>query len=721
MDEQNKNLILASVLSFVVILLWFLLFPPEQQAPTVAETDFNDGVVAIEGGAVLPSTAGSPTAVPGTVEGAIVTPQQTREAAVAATDRIEIDTPRLTGSISLLGGRIDDLSLKDYRETLDEDSPIVTLLTPAGGGDAYYALHGWVPAGDLPFDAVPSASTPWQVEAGGTLTPDAPVTLVWDNGAGLTFRRTISVDADYMFTVAQTVENATDAPVRMAPYALIARHGEPDTVNFFILHEGVVAKADGELIESDYDDVRDFDAIAAEGGNVEVASVASSGWIGFTDKYWMTTVIPGRGQAFDAVTKYVPSADIYQTEARLPVVEVAAGATVTSENRLFAGAKEWETIREYEAGRPLDGLFDHLGYTFGLVDAGPAAVDRFIDSIDWGWFYFLTKPIFMMLHGFNVLIGNMGIAIIVLTLTIKAILLPLAYKSYVSMARMKELQPEMEALKERAGDDRQKLQQGMMELYKTNKVNPAAGCLPILLQIPIFFSLYKVIFVTLELRHAPFFGPFQDLSAPDPTSIFNVYGLLPWAAPEPGSILALVFIGILPLFLGVSMWLQQKLNPAPTDATQAMIFAWLPWVFMFMLGGFASGLLVYWIANNTITFAQQYAIMRSHGTQIDLFGNIKSSFKRKKGEPVGPKGRGAKPAGAASAGAAAKDAVPKDAAAKGAAEPGPTPIAPTGIPATGTEPDAAEAATPETGPPANAPKPPKPGSSTNRRRGKRRR
>jgi YidC/Oxa1 family membrane protein insertase len=291
----------------------------------------------------------------------------------------------------------------------------------------------------------------------------------------------------------------------------------------------------------------------------------------------------------------------------MPTQTVAPGTTITQSSQLFAGAKEWEAIRAYQSG----------------------GVDRFIDSIDWGWFFFLTKPIFWLLHELNKLIGNMGISIISLTLIIKAALFPLAYKSYVSMAKMKELQPQMEKLKANAGDDRQKLQQGMMELYKKEKVNPAAGCLPILLQIPIFFSLYKVIFVTIELRHAPFFGPFQDLSAPDPTSLLNLFGLLPLNAPEAGSVLALIFIGILPILLGISMWLQQKLNPAPSDPTQQMIFAWMPWVFMFMLGGFASGLVVYWIANNTITFIQQYLIMRSQGYKPDVFGNIRGSFARK--------------------------------------------------------------------------------------------
>jgi YidC/Oxa1 family membrane protein insertase len=322
------------------------------------------------------------------------------------------------------------------------------------------------------------------------------------------------------------------------------------------------------------------------------------------------------------VAKYVANADIFQTEARLPPVEVAPGQTASATTHLFAGAKEWATIRTYQN---VNGF------------------ERFLDSIDWGWFYFLTKPIFAVLHWLNALIGNMGWAIIGLTLIIKAILFPLAYKSYVAMAKMKELQPEMEKIKERAGEDRMKLQQEMMALYKKEKVNPASGCLPILLQIPIFFSLYKVIFVTIELRHAPWLGPFQDLSAPDPTSIINLWGLLPFAGPEPGSLLALIFIGILPLFLGISMWLQQKLNPAPTDPTQAMIFAWMPWVFMFMLGSFASGLVLYWIANNTITFMQQYAIMRSQGYKPDVFGNITSGFKRKPAEEKAPEAKPGKP------------------------------------------------------------------------------
>ena len=600
MDNQNKNFILAMALSLGVILIWSILFPP---ADLPTDPDSPEAVVTTEGEA--PDLALTPPTVGGTETEAGAPVEATAEA-----PRIAIDTQALSGSISLTGGRLDDLELRNYFETLEEDSPNVRLLSPVGQSGAYYALYGWTPGGALGYEDVPGANTEWEVEEGETLTVETPVTLRWDNGAGLIFRRTISVDEDYMFTITQSVENTNEDAARLAPYGIVARHGLPDDLqNFFILHEGVVQSSDGTLNELDYNDMTDLDFLEREGARAEMTDVAEEGWIGFTDKYWMTTLIPEAGQPFTAVSRYVASAEIYQTEARLPAVTVEPGQTVERSTRLFAGAKEWETIRNYQNEDGIDG---------------------FLDSIDWGWFYFLTKPIFWLLHNLNALIGNMGLAIIALTLLIKAALFPLAYKSYVSMAKMKELQPKMEELKERAGDDRQKLQQGMMELYKKEKVNPASGCLPILLQIPIFFSLYKVIFVTLELRHAPFFGWLNDLSAPDSSSIFNLYGLLPYAAPEPGTIMALIFIGVLPLLLGVSMWLQQKLNPAPTDPTQAMIFAYLPWVFMFMLGSFASGLLVYWITNNTVTFIQQYTIMRSQGFKPDVFGNIRRSFQRKK-------------------------------------------------------------------------------------------
>ena len=594
--DDNRNLILATALSFLVILVWFVLFPPPETPPRDTATE--------------PTVAEAPADVAPVPPGVDGAPPVATDAAPEA-PRLPIETPQLEGSINLAGGRIDDLKLREYRETLEPGSDTVRLLQRVGEPLAYYALFGWRPGQGLDFEDVPGADTPWEVESGEILAPGSPVTLRWDNGAGLTFHREIAVDDDFMFTITQGVTNETEAPARLAPYGLIARDGLPDLRNFFILHEGVVRMSDGELQELNYDDLPDLDVDPAERAPIETVEVASEGWVGFTDHYWMTTLVPQSGTPFESVAKYVPGSDTYLTEARLPTVEVAPGETAEESTRFFAGAKEWEPIRAYQ---------------------NEGGIDGFLDSIDWGWFYFLTKPIFAVLHWLNAQIGNMGVAIIVLTLLIKAVLLPLAWKSYAAMARMKELQPEMEKIKERVGDDRQKLQQEMMTLYKTQKVNPAAGCLPLLLQIPIFFSLYKVIFVTIELRHAPFFGPFQDLSSPDPTSIFNLYGALPWAAPDPTSILALIFIGILPLLLGISMWLQQKLNPTPTDPTQAMIFAWMPWVFMFMLGGFASGLVVYWIANNTITFTQQYLIMLSHGSKPDLFGNIRSSFRRKPAE-----------------------------------------------------------------------------------------
>mgnify|MGYP000364663625 FL=1 len=592
MDDQNKNLLLATGLSFAVMLAWFAIAPPQTARAPAEEAIAAAPVATALGTTDVNTNMGSGNAQ-----------------AVTDAGRITIDTPRLEGSLSLLAGRIDDLRLKDYTESIENGSPIVTLLSPEGSDHAYYGINGWAAASGVDPTDVPGPTTLWSSRS-TTLTPSSPVTLTWDNGKGLSFRRVISIDKNFMFNIEQSVSNASSTPVALAPYGQIARHGEPPNLKgFFILHEGMVSMSDGELNEIKYGKMPEFDINPKERAPAEVVQVLEGGWVGFTDHYWMTTMVP-QG-AFKSVAKYDINNDVYLTEAVQPTQTIAPGATASVTSQFFAGAKEWEVIRNYQ---------------------NDDDVDRFVDIIDWGWFYFLTKPIFWLLHTLNGFIGNMGWSIICLTLIIKALLLPLAYKSYVSMARMKELQPEMEKLKERAGDDKQQMQKGMMELYKKNKVNPAAGCLPILPQIPIFFSLYKVIFVTLELRHATWFGPFNDLSAPDPTSIMNLFGLLPWGTPDTGSIVALVLIGILPLLLGISMWMQQKLNPAPTDATQAMIFAWMPWVFMFMLGGFASGLVVYWIANNTITFIQQYSIMRSQGVKPDVFGNITSTFKKfKKG------------------------------------------------------------------------------------------
>ncbi|MDO6589913.1 membrane protein insertase YidC [Loktanella sp. D2R18] len=594
MNDQNKNLILATVLSFLVIMAWTVLFPPEE--PPIDLT--NEVAVGIS----------DPT-VPGTQDAAVAPTAPVDAELDAPAPRVAIKTDDLEGSFSLRGARIDTLSLTQYREENIEDSPIVQLLRPEGEAGAYYAAFGWAASDGVSAENVPTPDTVWTLESGDTLTTDTPVTLMWNNGVGQIFRTEISVDDEFMFSFNQSVTNNGDSAISTRPYGIIRRHGIPeDMKNFFILHEGLISMTDGELAETDYDDIQEYDIHPSERVPAQRLEAEESGWIGFTDHYWMTTLIPEQAAPFRSTSKYFESRDLFQAEAVMPVATIAAGETFANTTRFFAGAKEWETIKHYEEEEGVGG---------------------FLDSIDWGMFFFLTKPIFWLLHLLHGLIGNMGWAIIALTITLKALVLPLAYKSYVSMARMKELQPEMEKLKEQTGDDKQAMQQGMMKLYKDNKVSPASGCLPMILQIPIFFSLYKVIFVTIELRHAPWVGWITDLSSPDPSSIFNLFGLLPFAAPDLGP-LQLLSLGILPIFLGVSMWLQQKLNPAPADPTQQMIFAWMPWVFMFMLGNFASGLVLYWIANNMITFTQQYLIMRSHGAKPDVFGNIKASLIRKK-------------------------------------------------------------------------------------------
>ncbi|KIX18359.1 MULTISPECIES: membrane protein insertase YidC [Paracoccus] len=610
MEDNNRNLILATVLSFLVILVWYTVFAPEPVSDQPSGQPLTEQVVGDQ-----------PLATPGT-EAATTAPADLAAEPDAAepAGRVAIQSSALSGSISLAGGRIDDLLLTRYQETRDEGSPDVRLLTPssATADDSipvdsaqykpYYAVYGWTPGPGVDASLVPNPATVWTLESGETLSPGQPVTLAWDNGAGQIFRRTFALDDNYLFTVGQSLQNNGDAAFSAAPYGIIARHGRPDTQNNFILHEGVVGMVDGTLVEMKYDDVAELDPIDRE-GRAEVYNVTGNGWIGFTDKYWMSSLAPAPGQAFTAVVKYADGADIYQTEARFPMQTVEPGTQLSADSYLFAGAKVWEVIRGYEE---------------------TPGIQRFVDSIDWGWFYFLTKPIFQLLHWLHGIIGNMGWAIIALTFVLKTLVFPLARKSYISMAKMKELQPQMEEIKNRTGDDRMKFQKEVMELYKREKVNPAAGCLPILLQIPIFFSLYKVIFVTIELRHAPWFGWIQDLSAPDPSSLLNLYGLLPYGVPAQGTLLHSVTLPALAIALGISMWMQQRLNPAPTDAAQKMIFAWMPWIFMFMLGGFASGLVLYWITNNVITILQQYTIMSMHGHRPDLFGNIKSSMPTRK-------------------------------------------------------------------------------------------
>ncbi|WP_017998227.1 membrane protein insertase YidC [Paracoccus sp. N5] len=639
MQDNNRNLILAMVLSALVMLVWSIFFAPEPAPPAQEPAQSSAQSGAAQDGAAQP---GAPAAPAGSTQGAA--PALAADAASsdpsAQAQRLRIESPSLAGSISLAGGRIDDLELTGYHETLDPNSPFVRLLSPttmpalkaegspvAPGGDLqpavqkpYYAVYGWMPGPGTDPALVPGPATLWQVESGTTLAPGRPVTLAWDNGAGQIFRRVYELDDKFLFTVTQSVENTGTAPFAAAPYGILARHGKPDTQNFFVLHEGVVGMTDGKLLEEKYKNLPDLAPMAGE-GPAQLIEVQENGWVGFTDKYWMTTLAPAPGNAFTAVVKYAPGADIYQTETRMPMQTVAPGATGTSSSYLFAGAKVWETINGYQQA---------------------PGIDRFVDSIDWGWFYFLTKPIFRLLHWLHGFIGNMGWSIIGLTFILKLLVFPLARKSYISMAKMKELQPQMEALKERTGDDRMKYQKEVMELYKREKVNPAAGCLPVLLQIPIFFSLYKVIFVTIELRHAPWLGWIRDLSAPDPSSLWNLFGLLPWATPGQGSFLHSFTLPALAIVLGISMWMQQRLNPAPADPAQKMIFAWMPWIFMFMLGGFASGLVLYWITNNTITIIQQYTIMSMHGHRPDLFGNIRSSLPARGKAEAKPKEKGGK-------------------------------------------------------------------------------
>ena len=590
MDEQTKNLILATGLSFLVLLTWMFFFPPEPIPETYEQINEQSGQGSNIGNQKL-----SDQEVQNYNENA------EQDSSDQFAPRVEILTKNLKGSIWLKGGRIDELSLVNYRDTLDKSSNNVSLLSPLGSDKPYYAFHGWAAMEGLENGDTPNSSTVWILKSGTILTENSPIVLTWKNDLGVIFEKRISVDENYMFEVTQSVINGSNSAVKLYPYGNLTRNGQPDTIGFYILHEGVVGMQDGELIETNYDDIIELPT------EKRTREIQENGWIGFTDKYWMSTLLPKSGQTFKMDQRYFPSTDNFEVWMRLPPVSVGSNESRSVTSNLFIGAKEVNTIKSYQ--RTLN-------------------IENFVDSVDWGWFFYLTKPIFYLLDWFNGFTNNMGWSIILLTLFIKTLLFPLSYKSFVSMSRMKHLQPQMEKIKQNAGDDRAKLQQELMALYKKEKVNPVAGCLPILLQIPVFFSLYKVLFVTIEMRHAPFIGWIQDLSAPDPTSFLNLFGLLPFSPPDPSSLFAIFSIGVYPILMGVTMWLQQKLNPAPTDKTQAMIFAWMPWVFMFMLGQFSAGLVIYWVANNLIQFGQQYIIMYSQGVRPDIFGNIMQTFKR---------------------------------------------------------------------------------------------
>jgi len=615
MDENNRNFILAIILSIGVLFAWQYYFvpkphpadqkpPAEQQQVEPGPPQPQPGGGTPEPGGETPGVAGAPPSVPGAAAVAALT----REEALALSPRIAIDTPSLKGSIALKGGRIDDLTLKDYRETVDPTSPNVVLLSPAGDPHAYYAEQGFVsdsPANDL---ALPTGDTLWKADTQGPLTQDSPLTLTYDNGKGLTFTRTIAVDDKYMFTISDKITNTGSEAVTLHPYGLVSRHELPHVQGFYILHEGLIGVADhgvewcGTFIPSSLCEINYKKAIEKT-KTTPLVFESTSGWLGITDKYWAAVVIPEQGKAFQAKFSGTQQdgRDRFQTDYLMASLTIAAGETGEAKGQVFAGAKE-----------------------VGVVDgyAEKYAIPKFDLLIDWGWFYFLTKPMFFALDFFFKLVGNFGLAILIVTLCIKLVLFPLANKSYVSMSKMKLLAPEMQRIKERYGDDRMRQQQAIMELYKKEKVNPASGCLPILVQIPVFFALYKVLFVTIEMRHAPFFGWIKDLSAPDPTSVFNLFGLLPFDPSQVPLIGHFLTIGAWPLVMGLTMWVQMKLNPAPPDPVQQKVFAWMPVFFTFLLASFPAGLVIYWAWNNFLSVIQQAVIMSRQGVKIELWDNI---------------------------------------------------------------------------------------------------
>jgi YidC/Oxa1 family membrane protein insertase len=592
---DNRNLILAVVLSVAVVFGWqyFVAGPKLEQASRIAQEQQQATHEAASAAADAAAPGAGTAATPGTPAQAAPGAILTREAALAATPRVPIDTASVTGSINLKGGRLDDLHLDGFRETVEPNSPTIILLSPSNAPNGYFGEFGWVgPAGT----SVPGPDTLWTAPEGAKLTVETPVALTWDNGAGLTFTRTISVDSEFMFTVKDEVANATGAPVTLSPYGRVTRLGEPHVAGYYILHEGPLGVlGDNGLQEFTYAHLR-------EDGPATFTGV-TTGWLGITDKYWAAAVVPRDTKTFDASFSHVGGATpLYQADFKSAPITVEPGAKATAEGLMFAGAKQVNVIQHYQ---------DNL------------KIDRFDLLIDWGMFYFFTKPLFYLLDYFFRLFGNFGVAILLVTVVVKAVFFPLANKSYKSMSAMKKVQPEMQAIRERFADDKVKQQQELMALYKKEKINPLAGCWPVLIQIPVFFSLYKVIFVTIEMRHAPFFGWIHDLSAPDPTSIFNLFGLIPWTVP------AMLLIGVWPLIMGVTMWVQMRLNPAPADPAQQMIFNWMPVIFTFMLGTFPAGLVIYWAWNNTLSIIQQYVIMRRQGVDVNLLGNIMSSFKKK--------------------------------------------------------------------------------------------
>ena len=586
-DLNNKNFILAIVLSMAIIFGWqyFYAVPVAERAKQEAATSQT-------------TTTTTTAQVPGAVQPAVAI---TRDQALASSPRLKIETPELQGSINLAGAQLDDLHLTQYRETIDPKSPTIVLLSPAGSPNAFFAEQGFVGATGT-IARLPDSKTLWQAPADAVLGVGKPVTLTWDNGAGLIFTRQVSIDDHYVFSVTQGVQNNSAAPVALIPYARIQRQDTPAIAGWFVFFEGMLGVLQDRLQEIDYSDVL---------GVKEPTRIDSQGgWLGFTDKYWAATMIPDQTRAFTAsfLHQIQNGRDVYQTDyLAKDAIVVQPGGTALYQDQLFAGAKVVKTVQA-------------IGEKYKIA--------KFDLIIDWGWFEFLTKPMFYLLEFIKGIVGNFGIAILVATVLVKLAVFPLANKSYASMSKMKKLQPEMVKLKELYPDDKMKQQQGMMELYKREKVSPISGCLPVVVQIPVFFSLYKVILTSIELRHAPFFGWVHDLSAADPTNLFNLFGLIPWTPP------LFLALGVWPLLMGITMWVQMRLNPTPPDPVQASLFNWMPVMFTFMLGSFPAGLVIYWAWSNFLSILQQSYIMKRHGVELDLLGNIRDSLPFLKKKPA---------------------------------------------------------------------------------------
>ncbi|MCF6113842.1 membrane protein insertase YidC [Mesorhizobium muleiense] len=601
--ENNRNFFITIALSVLILSLWqyFYVLPhseAQREAARIEEQRIAEQKKAAE--AASPGSSETPVPQQGAIPNAPNAPGTdgttlaSREQALASTKRIRIDTPSLEGSINLTGARLDDLKLKHYRLTVDKNSPEIELLNPAALPTGYYAEIGFV--GSDKTGTVPGPETVWTVDGNATLTPATPVTLTFTNDKGLTFRRTFSVDGDYMFTVADTVQNSGSVPVTLSNYGRVTRFDKPAVASIYVLHEGLIGVTGTEgLQEHKY--------AAVEEDKQYTPGKSTDGWLGITDKYWAVTLVPTEKQPFQPRYAYFEDGrPRYQADFLTDPITVDAGQSATVESEIFAGAKEVAKVNAYAEDRNIR-LFDRL--------------------IDWGWFIWITKPMFYLIDTMYKFFGNFGLAILATTVVVKAVFYPLANKSYASMANMKKVQPKMLEIREKYADDKMKQQQAMMELYKTEKINPLAGCWPVALQIPVFFALYKVLYITIEMRHAPFFGWIQDLAAPDPTSIFNLFGLIPIALPD------MLMIGVWPLIMGLTMFLQMRMNPTPPDPTQAMIFTWMPVVFTFMMAGFPAGLVIYWAWNNLLSIIQQGVIMKRQGAKIELWDNLVALFRKK--------------------------------------------------------------------------------------------